>query len=109
MIDLITYVGNESEIKTAITAGASALILEDSKVSIRSYQNDFDVPHVEKLGCLAQYARQLNPAINLSVNCDGLYHHQAFNQLNILLDTMKIHQLSTIRIQDIGLIPYLKH
>ena len=41
-LELITYCGTKKRVELALEAGASHLILEHSKLSIRSWTNDFE-------------------------------------------------------------------
>ena len=106
--EITTFVGNEIQLINAIQCGADHLILEDSKVSIRSYTHDFNIFHFEKLALLALKARQLNPDLILSVNCDLLMHHRHENTLHELILILKKSKLDRIRIQDPGLIEFFK-
>ncbi|RAP35825.1 hypothetical protein DID80_06060 [Candidatus Marinamargulisbacteria bacterium SCGC AAA071-K20] len=106
--NITTFVGNQAQLLIAIRHGIDHIILDDSKLSIRSYTNDFDIPHFEKLGLLAIEARQLEPTILISVNCDILMHHRHEDLLLDFISTLKKYQLNRIRVQDPGLIPFFK-
>jgi collagenase-like PrtC family protease len=105
---LVTFISNHTQLKFAITSGADHLILEDSKVAVRSYSDDFSILHFEKISILAQTAKQIDPDIILSVNCDLLMHERHIPILLNFISTLKKNNLDRIRIQDPGLIAFFK-
>ena len=105
---LSTFVSSTTEVQMAIEAGASHLIIEDSKVSIRSFKNDFETPGFQKLIDLSDFARSLNPEIVLSANADFLIHDHQIPLLESLIQTMKQAQIPTLRFQDLGIVSYVK-
>ena len=106
--DISTFVGTETQLKLAIDHGATHLIFEDSKLSARSYTNDFKIPHFDKLIEWATLARDLNPHITLSFNLDILVHHRHFPLIKKLITSLQQAQIDTVRVQDQGMAIYLK-
>lgn len=107
-IELVTFANNKDQIALSIKAGIDHLILEDSKVCIRSYSEDFNKDDFGKLADLAHYSRSLNPKIILSANCDLLIHERHLNRIQLFIKSVKAANIPTIRIQDIGMIPLIK-
>lgn len=105
---ITTFASNKNTLTAAIKAGADHIILEDSKLALRSFQNDIDTPHFNKIAQLAKLARALNPNIQLSVNIDILFQAHHIPLLNKLIPLLKQAQITHIRIQDIGLIAYIQ-
>jgi collagenase-like PrtC family protease len=108
MPKLSTFCSTQSNIKTAIELGFQHLILEDSKLSVRSFYDDFDVPNFDKIKQLAAYAKKINADIELSFNCDILTHSKHTPLLEQLVNTLKHANILTIRIQDPGLSIFFK-
>jgi putative protease len=107
-VKLATFCSTPADVELAVTAGADILLLEDSKLSARSFHNDFKTPHFEKIITLANQARELNPAISLVFNCDILIHHRHFPLIKKLIITLKEAQIDRIRVQDPGLCVFFK-
>jgi U32 family peptidase len=107
-IELITFAKDKHSAALAIDAGATHLILEDSKVCIRSYSDDFNSDDFSKLAELAQFIRNLSPTINITANCDLLFHERHLDRLRLFISSVKAAHISNIRIQDFGLIPLIK-
>ena len=105
---LKTFCHSEETVIAAIESGFEALVLDDSKVSIRSYSLDYTVSNYDKYSVLAKLARELNPNIELSVCCDLLIHHRHFDRVDAVLEAMTQANISTIRVQDTGLLLYIK-
>ncbi len=100
---LTTFASDETMVKSAVGAGVDRLILEDSQLSIRSFSENTD-----NIEALATLARSLSPTIELSVNCDVLAHHFHLPKIEKLIETMQRCSISLIRIQDPGLMTWLK-
>jgi len=100
--ELVTFASNKSRIALALAHGADHLILEDPKLSLRSYEDQIHAGF-KHLSDLAQEARSLNPNIQLSFNLDLLPqpHHDAL--ITSLCTQLRAANISTIRIQDPGL------
>ena len=81
---LTTFVGSEETLLAAIEAGADHLILEDSKLAVRSYTDDFLIPGFEKIKTLTCLARYRMALIDLSVNVDEMIHDKDFALLDVL-------------------------
>jgi len=107
--EFVTYTASKSEIEAAISNGATHLLLEDSKISARCNENDFDNPTLEKLVHLAEYARKIDPEIKLSIVCDIVIHNHHEALLLELVETLKKSTISTVRIADLGLIEFFQN
>jgi putative protease len=106
--EITTFASNSETLKTAISAGATHIIIEDSKLSVRSFSNDFETDNFDKVNLLAKHARELDKNIKLSFNLDILVHEEHFEAINSLLETLNDVNIYRVRIQDVGLIPVLK-
>ena len=106
--EIVTFASTKDRITLAINAGADHLILEDSKVSIRSFESHYSVPHFDHLVTLIDHARSLSKTITLCVNCDIMVHERHYPVLEVFYKTIRATEIDTIRIQDPGLIPYFK-
>lgn len=105
---LTTYVSTHEQLKVALQNDVDNLILEDSKVSIRSFYDDFTNKHFDKLPILASLARQTKKKCMLIANCDLLFHHRHEKTLLTFIDSVKKAKIATIRVQDPGLILFFK-
>lgn len=101
--EIVTYASTEAEVTAAMAAGADRLLLEDSKLSLRSYHNDFGNESFEKLVALACAARQAKPDISLTFNCDILAHDRHFPLIRRLCAALITAGISSVRLQDPGL------
>ena len=103
---LSTFVSRVDDISSLLAAGATELIIDHPTVSARSWQPDPTIPFdgLESLitACLAHPSQ---PAI--VINCDIICHESHWALIDQLISIMTTHQLSTIRIQDMGLAYYL--
>lgn len=106
--EIITFAATLSRVEMAILAGADHLILEDSKVSLRSFENHFSNTDFSHLISLANHARSLNPNIKLTANCDLLVHEKHYPILEKFYLALKDASISSVRIQDPGLLVYFK-
>ena len=104
--EIVTFASTQEQLRVALSAGADHIVLEDSKLSLRSYSDDFSVPHFEKLIQLAETAREINPEVRLSFNADILIHHEHFVRLDVLVPVLKRAGIRIVRVQDPGLISY---
>ncbi len=102
MPKLVTFCSDTSQVEVAITAGCTHLILEDSKLSIRSFSDDFLTPTLEKISQLSHRARQLSPAVELSINCDFLAHDTHFLWVKKAILIAKDCGIRHFRVQDPG-------
>ncbi len=105
MVKLTTFVHDHHHIEPLIKAGIDHLILEDPKISIRSFSKTMHTDFNALLD-LANTARALNPKIELSINCDMLAHEHHFPVLDQLVTAIKPTSLRQIRVQDPGLLDY---
>lgn len=103
---LSTFASSKKQIQCAIDAGADHLILEDPELSIRSFLEN--TPQTEPLHKLIQYAQKHNPNITLSYQCDKICHHKDLNTMKEKLIKLNDLPISTVRIQDLGLISLIK-
>jgi len=106
--ELVTFAATKERVALAIQAGIDHLVLEDSKVSIRSLENHFVQPDFQHVIELAFYARTLSDTVKLSVNCDVMVHERHYPVLEAFYQAVRQTEIDTIRIQDPGLIPYFK-
>jgi U32 family peptidase len=105
---ITSYCGDKNRVSISIESGAEHLILEDSKVSLRSYTDNFKSPDFSHIIELATYARSLDPNIELSAQCDLLVHDRHFPTLERFYTAVQEAKIHTIRVQDQGLITYFK-
>ncbi len=103
-----TFAHSVEQIQLAIDAGATHLILEDSKCALRSYSDDFSTPGFEKFQHLADMATSLSKSITLSANVDILIHDRHIPILRDLCNTLTKSPIDTIRFQDPGVNEFLK-
>jgi collagenase-like PrtC family protease len=101
-----TFISSKEHLHTAYNAGARHFILEDSKVSIRSFSDDFSTPTFSKLIDLAKEARSLDSTLSLCANCDLLVHERHYPILETFVAALREAGINQVRIQDQGLIPY---
>ena len=104
MTEITTFAASTDTIDVAISSGADHLILEHPLVCIRSYSDHFDDTSFSHLEALVHHMSNHHPAIRLSANCDLLFHQRHLTILTLFLKTCQKLSLSTIRIQDPGLI-----
>jgi collagenase-like PrtC family protease len=102
-----TFIQHHDQIEPLINAGATHLILEDSKIAIRSFSDDFTTPGFDKLISLSKIARKIKPDIEISINCDLIAHESHFPLLDQLIKTIT-PTIQHIRVQDPGLLCYFK-
>jgi len=107
-ITLATYASDIHEAQTAAESGIDHLILEDSKVCIRTFVNDFNSNDFSKLATIAQFVKKAFPHITLSANCDLLFHERHIERLHMFITSVKQAGITAIRIQDTGLIPLIQ-
>jgi collagenase-like PrtC family protease len=100
-MEFSTFCVNDEQIKTAFSAGATHLILEDPAVSVRSFSND--VGSHERLAHLVRTARGLAPDILLSLNIDLLPHMTDLTLVQNYVRTARNNDIPRIRVQDPGL------
>lgn len=105
---LTTFVADAKTLETALQHGADRLILEDSKLSVRSYSDDFAVPHFDKLIRLSEQAVQLKPDVELCAHCDIMMHNKHFAVLERLLETLEQTPIRVVRVQDPGLLGWFR-
>lgn len=105
---LSTFASTENHVKTALSAGADHLILEEPNTSIRVYCDDSSRYIPDIIMKNAALARSLNPTTTFSINCDLLYHDRHFQNILTLIETAKKSGISMFRIQDPGLILFIK-
>lgn len=103
-----TFAATTHEIEIAIESGIDHLILEDSKVSARSYSNDFQNPTFEKIGYLAHFARSKKPNIGLSVNIDVMAHDYHLPTITDAVEASRYAGIDEFRVQDPGLALLIK-
>ena len=89
MPEIVTYAGTEQTIEIAIEAGADHLVLEDPKLSIRSYLENYLTKDFERVISLAKFARSKNKNIDLSFNLDILPKEKDFPVIELLLKDRK--------------------
>ncbi|NBV42126.1 hypothetical protein EBR96_05090, partial [bacterium] len=77
-----TFVSTPDEVAFAIESGATRLILEDSKITIRSFHDDWHTGDFAKYGKLAEIARCMNPSTLLTVGIDMLTQNGDFERVS---------------------------
>lgn len=102
-----TFCSSPKTLETALAAGIDALILEDPKLSLRSYELTYH-PGFDHILDLANAAIAHNPKIELAFNLDIMIHHDHIPLIKILVETLKKSPIQTIRMQDPGLVVWLK-
>lgn len=100
--EFTTFAARTEEVRSAIAAGADRLILDDPRVSIRSFAGGVGANLVE----LAEEARGLKPEIGLTVNIDLLAHHRHFPAIEQCFEMLWRAGLRRVRLQDPGLIAW---
>ncbi|MGE4170005.1 MAG: peptidase U32 family protein [Candidatus Margulisiibacteriota bacterium] len=108
MIQLSTFCNTQETLQVALASGATHLILEDSKVSVRSFHNDFACPNFDKFLDLANIARAQHPEVDLAINIDLMAHNRHFGSIDQALQTAQKASISTVRVQDIGVMTYVQ-
>ena len=102
MTNLVTYVARVEDVDRAIAAGADELILEDSKLAVRSYADDFSTPGFAKYKTLADHARNMRSDIRLTVNIDKLIHDRHLPLLQQAATAIIDAGVQSVRVQDPG-------
>jgi U32 family peptidase len=105
---ITTFAATKSQLLAAIKSGADHIILEDSKLSTRSFSDDFSTPNFNKISQLSKLARGSKKSIELSFNLNLLPKNQDYPKIKQLLKTLKESDIKTIRIQDPGLAILIK-
>lgn len=102
---LATYVSTCDDIDHALANGVEHLILEDAKVSLRSYHpDDYTIPHFEKLKTLVSHAKTISDTVTFSFNMDIMAHERHFGIITDCINTLKNLPIEELRIQDPGLL-----
>ncbi|MFC1770702.1 peptidase U32 family protein [Candidatus Margulisiibacteriota bacterium] len=101
--EIVIFVKNPVQVEEAIKSGADHLVLEDPKVSARSFQEDQSSKDFTQLKRLANLAGSLKKDIMLSFNLDILAKEKDFPIIKRLLKNLKKIGICFIRIQDPGL------
>jgi|GEM_PF-1495394 len=100
---ITTFVASKAQVSMALENGADHLIFEDSKLSIRSFSDDFYTEDFNKLIAMAKLAREMNPYVEISFNLDVVYHERYKTLVISCLNTLKEAEISQVRLQDPGL------
>jgi U32 family peptidase len=103
-----TFASTKSTLITAIKAGIDHIILEDSKLSQRSFSNDFENSNFNKVAQLAKLAKAQKHDIKLSFNLDIIPLKKHYPLIKMALKTLKKANINTIRIQNPGLALFIK-
>jgi collagenase-like PrtC family protease len=103
-----TFVSDKATLNTAVTAGASHLIIDSPSVSLRSFVESDGRSDFSMYDELKRMAKEHDPKIEITAHCDLLIHDSQYALLETFLTEIKRVNISSIRIQDPGLIPYLK-
>ncbi|NBV82604.1 hypothetical protein EBR57_00555 [bacterium] len=99
---ITTFVSTDDDVRASIRAGATHLIIEHSRITIRSFYQD-DEQSFAKFGQLCQIAKALLPSINLSMAIDILPHEDDFGVIQTAIQAGVNAGIRSFRIQDIGL------
>ena len=108
MIEFVTYASSEADVRNALEAGADHLVLEDSKLSVRCYADDYSTPGFAKYKVLADLARSMRADVRLSVNIDKLVHDRHHALLTAAAEGIIAAGIHCIRVQDPGVAVFLK-
>ncbi len=105
--EFITYCHDDLTISAAIHAGLRTLILEDPTFSLRSDAVTLpSQPLFSGFKALAEKARLLCPDVILWATCDCVLHNSDFLNLPLFIIALQEAKISTLLIQDFGLIDY---
>jgi collagenase-like PrtC family protease len=107
-LKLITYASTLEQVQSSLEAGANHLILEDSKLSLRPFHDDFATEDFTKITTLANHAKKLSPDCELSFNLDILPHNHHFPLIHQLAQELDKASITTVRVQDSGLAEWFK-
>ncbi len=103
---IVTYCSNEPQLTHLLRSPATHLIFEDPKISLRSFEPTCP-PGFTHLSQWATLARDTKPDIQLSFNLDILPHTQHDARIAAVIDALKDAKITTIRVQDPGLIHHI--
>lgn len=101
-MEFVTYAACIDDVALALEVGADHLILEDSKLAVRSYAEDYKTHGFEKYKALAEHARSINPQVKLSVNIDKLLHDRHHPLLEQVAPFIVAAGIKRVRVQDPG-------
>lgn len=102
MSRLITFASTLDHLTIAKQIGVDEVVLEDSKLAIRSYTDEFSRSDFSKLTKMADAAKGLT----VSAVCDVMIHDRHIPLLHSFIATLKAATITRIRIQDVGLISF---
>ncbi len=105
---ITTFASTKSQLLAAIKAGADHIILEDAKLSTRSFSDDFSTPNFNKLSQLSKLAKAAKKNIELSFNLNLLAQNHHYPIIKKLIQALKKTNINIIRIQDLGLAILIK-
>ena len=99
------YATTIDEFNHIVTLGATHCILEDPRVSIRTFHEspNLDAPLLQLIDHAKQYP------VSLSFNLDIIPHHQDFEMIESILILLKNKGIPHIRIQDPSLVSFIKN
>lgn len=99
---ITTFASTQNQVETALAAGATHLILEHSRVTIRSFCDDTSDSLFNKYKQLADDARRILPNIKLSIAIDILAHDSDFSAILAAIHSAMQADVHSFRVQDIG-------
>ena len=104
---LVTYAHDALSIGEALAAGADHIIIDDPRLSVRSWAPNNNLPF-SYLSELANHARTIQPEVILSLNVDKLCHDKHLPLIREGISAAVEAGFDRIRVQDGGLAPILK-
>lgn len=103
MTELVTFAASSEDVAIAVAAGADHLVLEDSKLAVRCYSDDFSIAGFDRYRALAEQARALRSDIRLSVNMDKLIHDRHRTLVAQAAAAVRAAKIDTVRVQEPGI------
>lgn len=100
---LITYASDFKTIEIAIKSGITHLILEDPRFSSKCFRKKKN-----SLKDLASFVRNFKNDIELSTTIDLLARPNNFSKIKLFLSELKESNIKKIRVQDLGIIKFIK-
>ena len=103
---LLCYASTPKQIHAFINAGASDIIIEDARLSVRSMQHPW--PPTSQLRDIISKAKQTFPNKQLWINIEKIAHPHDIKSLTTLITRLKKDQVNAFRIQDLGVLSLFK-
>lgn len=106
--EIITYVSSVDHINEALDSGATHLILEDSKCSIRSWSDQFNDSGFSHLHTLYKAIKAQSKQCKISLQCDVMMHQKDICLIEQLIHETAELQIEYVRVQDPGVMMLYK-